>query len=228
MITCQEMKKLEKAADDAGLSYIQMMENAGMAAADFICDMSPVGGKNIVVICGPGNNGGDGFVVARVLSTRGASVSLMLPNGTPKSPDAVHNYKLCMQMGIPFVMPPEQPKPSPSPLGAFAVQAAALMPLSFAHILVDAIYGTGFHGHLSSEVFRLIQKANMSDAYKIALDVPSGLAGDNYHDNVGPHFYANATVTFHDEKPVHHNPMARTGHVFTAPIGIELLNLDMS
>ena len=67
MVTCAEMKKIEGAADEAGLTYYQMMETAGSGAADEITAGHKIAGKNILILCGKGNNGGDGYVVARKL-----------------------------------------------------------------------------------------------------------------------------------------------------------------
>ena len=67
-VTCAEMKELERLADSAGLSYRQMMENAGQAVADIICGM--IGPCQITILVGPGNNGGDGLVIARLLNEK--------------------------------------------------------------------------------------------------------------------------------------------------------------
>lgn len=95
-VTCGQMKILEKRADEAGLSYYQMMENAGTAAFEIICskyDQSPDHAK-VIIFCGKGNNGGDGFVVARKFHEAGAAVTIILVDGTPVSEDAVTNFNL--------------------------------------------------------------------------------------------------------------------------------------
>lgn len=88
IVTCAEMKEIEKRASEGGLSYYQMMENAGVGAAEFIVSRIPAKGKQVLVFCGKGNNGGDGFVVARILHEHGAA-------GWGTDPHAVRaNYTL--------------------------------------------------------------------------------------------------------------------------------------
>ena len=95
-VTCGQMKILERRANEAGLSYYQMMENAGTSAAQIITlkTDNSVKNKKIIVFCGKGNNGGDGFVAARKLKQWGALVTLVLVDGLTVSKDAVTNYKL--------------------------------------------------------------------------------------------------------------------------------------
>ena len=84
-VTSAQMKEIERKADEAGLSYYQMMENAGMGAAEYISSRHPVAGKTVLIFCGKGNNGGDGFVAARKLTEKGALVKLYLAEGRPKT-----------------------------------------------------------------------------------------------------------------------------------------------
>lgn len=199
MVTCAEMKAMEKAADAAGLTYYQMMENAGTGAANEMMSRYPVSGKNILILCGKGNNGGDGYVVARILYGFGGKITLALPEGTPVSPEAMANYDLCREMELPLVDKPEVGK---------------------ADIIVDALYGTGFHGELKEEIRQLIDQINAASAHRISLDLPSGLSGDNDSQSVGLHVAADLTITFHDQKPIHKNPLAHHGEVVIADIGL--------
>lgn len=207
MVTCAEMKALEKAADEAGLTYYQMMENAGTGAAEAIAAKWNVAGKNVLIICGKGNNGGDGYVVAGKLSRLDSHVSLISPEGMPTSPEAATNYNLCQEMNLPFI--PQKEK--------------ILSAIKNADFIVDALYGTGFHGELKEGIRHLIEQINRTDARRITLDLPSGLSGDNDNQPVGLHVHGDMTVTFHDEKPIHRNPLARLGEVCVASIGIENL-----
>ena len=95
-VTCGQMKILEKRADASGLSYYQMMENAGTSAFEIICSKyeSSIGDTKVLLFCGKGNNGGDGFVVARKLLEAGSDVSLVLVDGKPASKDAITNFQL--------------------------------------------------------------------------------------------------------------------------------------
>jgi NAD(P)H-hydrate epimerase len=211
MVTCAEMKKIERAADEAGLTYYQMMENAGSGAADEIMAGHKIAGKNILILCGKGNNGGDGYVVARKLYGFAGKITLAVLEGPPVSPEAMANYDLCREMDLPMV----------SHLPAVLDVAAS------ADIIVDALYGTGFHGELKEDIRLLIEGVNRAKAFRVSLDLPSGLGGDNAAGSVGPHIFAHMTVTFHDEKPIHQNPLAHTGQVLTTSIGIEALPPDV-
>ena len=136
-VSCARMKELERATDASGLSYYQMMENAGNIAANRIIEITMAtrqrphpSGRQLTarIFCGKGNNGGDGFVVARLLKQKGWDVSLVLVDGEPQTPDAITNYELTKDLGIP----------------AAALGAKADCP----DVVVDAVYGTGFHGRL--------------------------------------------------------------------------------
>ena len=142
-VSCARMKDLEKATDESGLSYYQMMENAGNIAANRIIEITMATRERphpstrqltARIYCGKGNNGGDGFVVARVLKQRGWDVQLVLVDGEPQTSDAITNYGLAKELGIPV-----------TELGLPA-EGSALT--GAPDVVVDAIYGTGFHGRL--------------------------------------------------------------------------------
>ena len=194
IVTCSEMKQIEKEADANGLSYYTMMENAGTSAFRFVLELAP---KTVSVFCGKGNNGGDGFVVARLLNEQGIDVSVFLVDGEPKTPDAITNYNLIRDI-IPF-------------------------PDSFSHadVIVDAIYGTGFHGTLNCDARRAVDTINASDAYVVSLDIPSGLSGDALPGDPDP-VIADLTVAFHAKKPIHADLKAEKylGRVVIGGIGL--------
>ena len=236
-VTCAEMKNLEKSANDAGLSFYDMMENAGTCAAGiaiFTCPSIMAGGTTYV-FAGNGNNAGDGFVLARVLKKKGVDVKVVLISGEPKTEDAITNYKLLKKMDIEVIVGvPEN------------IQA---------DLIVDAIYGTGFHGELRPDGAAAVKAINNVDGAKVlALDIPSGLPGDiasllpdntagssndaasgtsdDASDNkpkLGPCVNASTTVAFHAPKQIHHYEPAYEflGQVIVADIGIgTILGLD--
>lgn len=125
-VTAAEMKALEHAANENGLLYIQMMENAGRAAFAQLRRLP--GPVRLLVVAGKGNNGGDGFVMARVAAKLGWPVQLLLAEGEPKTPDAITNFALLHDLPVEIL-----------PDAAAAAQADAV---------VDALYGTGFRGAL--------------------------------------------------------------------------------
>lgn len=213
-VTCAEMQELEKAADAAGLSYYQMMENAGSAAAEMILDqVSATAGRiRAAVFCGKGNNGGDGFVVARKLSQAGWKVVVILVEGEPVTEDAKANFRWVLDN-----------------LEVMNRRAAAAT--GGYDVVVDAIYGTGFHGTLRAEgqnAVELMNKWGYQKADVFALDVPSGLPGDYEGGEEEPvpqqAVVADCTISFHAKKPVHNHGKELSsflGDVKVADIGIQ-------
>lgn len=198
-VTSLQMKEIERKADAAGLSYYQMMENAGTGAAALIDKAFPVSEKKVLIICGKGNNGGDGFVAARKFREWGAAVMLILAEGEPKTEDARKNWQLCEKMEIPVLQQFEE-----------------------ADLIVDAIYGTGFHGTLREPVKTLIRLINRSEAKVWALDIPSGLNGDSCEADEDT-VRADDTIVFHRLKPAHADVGCRQycGRISCISIGIE-------
>ena len=95
LLTAEEMRQVEQHAAKFGLSYQRMMENAGAACARNIrnvLEKSQSGKRNVCVVCGKGNNGGDGFVIARKLRESGYGVTVILANGYPQSQESVYMY----------------------------------------------------------------------------------------------------------------------------------------
>ena len=86
IFTIPQMKKAERLSDEMGVTYQRLMENAGCAAASYIRKrLHSIVGKNFMIFCGSGNNGGDGFVVARKLFEEGANVIVVLCGGAPRT-----------------------------------------------------------------------------------------------------------------------------------------------
>lgn len=188
-VTVSQMKEMERKAAQSGISYTRMMENAGTAAADFIAGVQPVEKKAVLIFCGKGNNGGDGFVAARKLLEKGAGVWVVLCDGDPVTGDAAGNRRLCQALGIPIIDLRQS--------GETAAQFAAE-----ADVIVDAIYGTGFHGALSDTVRRAARLINEAKAVVCALDIPSGLNGDSGQADEDA-VKADYTIAFHRYKCAH-------------------------
>ncbi len=206
-VTASRMKQIEKQANDAGLSYLQMMENAGTAAADALLREVP-DLRTAAIFCGTGNNGGDGYVMARLLKKRGADVLLILTGGKPKTPDATTNFYLAAMEDIPMVTGDQ-------------LNADDLSLILSADAVVDAIYGTGFHGELPLEGEICCGVINRAKGLKLAVDLPSGVACDTGEIAPGA-VRADRTVTFHAMKPCHTLAADQCGTVEVADIGIRL------
>lgn len=207
-VTSAQMKEIEKNADEAGLPYYQMMENAGIGAAEYIEAEFPVSGKKVLIFCGKGNNGGDGFVAARKLHETGASVKLVLAEGEPKTEDAITNKRICDAMKLPMLGMSEADEITAS--------------IGEADLIVDAIYGTGFHGGLREPVRGIAAQINRSKALVYALDIPSGLNGDTGEADPDT-VRAEYTIAFHRLKPAHNDDRCSEfcGRIVCISIGIE-------
>lgn len=204
-VTAAQMKEIERAADAGGLSYLRMMENAGQAVVDAMLREKPEI-KSAAVFCGTGNNGGDGLVVARLLREKGVAVLPVLCGGKPKTPDAVTNLYRVVMMNIPLVMATHLTEEDTDfILGCDCV--------------VDALFGTGFHGELDLEYEVCCGIFNKSRGLRVAVDLPSGTVCDTGEGAPGG-CTADLTVTFHRAKPCHILAPDRCGRVTVADIGI--------
>ena len=92
IVTAAQMTEIERSGDAHGLPYLQMMENAGLAAYAELQKQFPHPGR-LLVVCGKGNNGGDGFVIARAAAKDGWNVTVLLAEGEPKTSDAIRNFE---------------------------------------------------------------------------------------------------------------------------------------
>ena len=258
-VTCGEMKLLERRGDEAGLSYYQMMENAGTQAAKMIrayCEMTGVKpdegedlGKaaaaapleyraevadrhkgtgfydtpeavekplHVMIFCGSGNNGGDGFVVARLLANAGFQVTVVLVSGDPKTQDAGTNFQLLSDLPVSIIT-------------MDGMEEDALEQGDMPDVLVDAMFGTGFHGIMRGNGLKAAEYINTcheKHGKKVfALDIPSGLGGDQLKKKKIPCeiIKADYTITFHARKPVHMRRFAARycGEILVADIGID-------
>lgn len=205
-VTAAEMKQLEQQADAAGLSYRQMMENAGRAAARLALRAVPEA-KSAAIFCGRGNNGGDGFVAARHLANAGLAVRIFLVEGEPVTTDAVYNCGLARDMGLPVLALDALNQPEQAEF------------LNGADLVLDGVYGTGFHGALRPAGLAAARWMNEAPGKVLALDLPSGLEADSGVAAEGA-VQADLTVTFHAAKPCHRLAAAQCGRVEVADIGI--------
>lgn len=202
VITKDSMKKVEAAAYESGVTYTLLMQNAGNAAAEYIAlTVSPVG-KTAVILCGCGNNGGDGFVIAKNLSEKGAKVTVVLTE-RPKTDDAE----------LMFSKLPETVTVLKGEEGFRAVFEA--------DIIVDALFGTGLSRNIEGISANLIKIANESEALRFAVDIPSGAECDTGR-MLGTCFRADYTMTFEAMKPCHILPPANAycGKIKILSIGI--------
>jgi ADP-dependent NAD(P)H-hydrate dehydratase / NAD(P)H-hydrate epimerase len=204
------------AIDEQGVDGLELMERAGAAVAKALEQMAPDG--MVCVLCGKGNNGGDGFVVARLLRQAGRDVSVLLTSPPSElSGDARANFERLPGMGplrldgFPWNESVEGGNPD----------TIDRVLLERAEVLVDALLGTGFQGQLRGRIAELVTAMNESGRPVLSVDVPSGLDVST-GVSAGVAVRAKRTVTFHAAKPGHwiRPGKALSGTVEVAPIGI--------
>ncbi|MEK7274026.1 MAG: NAD(P)H-hydrate dehydratase [Candidatus Desantisbacteria bacterium] len=170
VVTRKQMQEIDQAIPlQYGISGAILMENAGIQAFLAIKEyLRQVEGVKIAVLCGSGNNGGDGFVVARHLLNHGAMVKvyLLVPEERVKG-DALINLKAARQFGVPI-----QIITSEDELNAVTLE------LKHAGLIVDALLGTGASGEIKGLFASIIDTINTLDIPIVAIDIPSGLDAD--------------------------------------------------
>lgn len=206
-ITSDNMRELEQKAENFGLTPDALMENAGTAAAEIIGGLIPPAGKRCVVFCGRGGNGGDGFVCARELAAAKAAVTVVLAEGIPEETRLKEKLAGAIKAGC-----------SVLELSRDLGVVSELM--SDIDIVVDAIYGMGFHGELGREALRAAGLINSAIAAVFALDLPTGIPADNEQGDIGS-VKADFTIAFGCFKPAHILPLTRKqcGELILADIG---------
>ena len=164
-VTAKNMSEIDRRArEEYGISETLLMKNAGRAVFDhIIADQGPICTKKIAVFCGKGNNGGDGFVIARHLENEspGSTTIFAMDADGVKEGAANDNYVIAKEAGI-----------SIEPLERFLSDADCLEGYD---IVVDALFGTGFRGELPEALSFAGKIINSSDKPCYAVDVPSGL-----------------------------------------------------
>jgi NAD(P)H-hydrate epimerase len=192
-----------RAIEEYGMSGLVLMENAGRGCADKLCELGIVG--RVVIVCGQGNNGGDGFVIARHLDARGYDIRVVLVATTTElRGDAAVNYGVLKRAGFPM-----------------ADVSDLSDELAGADWIVDALLGTGATGDPRQPMASAIEKLNASGARKLAIDLPSGLDCDTGIPGT-PTFRADHTCTFVAPKVGFANPAAKEflGTVSVHDIGV--------
>lgn len=187
IISAEEMKEIDRRASSEYLiPSIVLMENAGLRTTEKIVDLlGGVGGRNIVIMVGRGNNGGDGLVVARHLLNAAARVDVfMCAEVDQLSPDARTNYEILVRMSKNIY-----PLRTENDLQHFNIS------LRQADMVIDAIYGIGFRGSLGEFETQLASLVNQNRCPCLAVDIPSGMEADSGRVN-GEAFKADYTVTF--------------------------------
>jgi len=181
--TVAQMRAMDQSAiEDFGIPETLLMENAGLAAYRVLRDHFPLVGRDILVLCGSGNNGGDGLVVARKIFSDGGRPRVLLL-GDPKryrGASAV-NWQIIQRLGIDVI-----------PYSTIAIVEDRI---AACDLIVDGILGTGLSKPVRGHYAEVIERVNAGDRPVISLDIPSGIHGDT-GQVMGTAVQADLTVTF--------------------------------
>ncbi len=207
VLTAAQMREVDRRTIELGIPGLILMENAGHRVAEFLAStFSPLSGQRVVILCGKGNNGGDGLVVARQLHTHLTPLSLdvvLACDPAELTGDAAENYRMLRICGCP-------------------VSSSITPAMRPATLVVDALLGTGLKGPASGVMLDLIREVNRGfpQAKVVALDIPSGLPSDT-GAVPGESVRADYTVTFTAPKVSQVMPPAcdRVGELHVCPIG---------
>ena len=180
VVDAATMAEVDATLVKLGFDLRQVMETAGRAVASFargqLLDGDPRGSK-VVILCGPGGNGGDGLVAARWLQGWGANVEVWLSHSPdPAKTIPFAQFEILRRLGMVIVEPVGRPR------------------LPNAELIIDALYGFSLHGPPTGAGAALIKAANDHAALKLAVDLPSGLDPDTGVP-YDPCFRADATLT---------------------------------
>ena len=221
--TAEEMRAIDRATTERfGVPSLTLMENAGSAIARFILQRYSEASR-VAVICGKGNNGGDGCVVARKLHRAGRVVEvLLLGSRTELKGDALTMFERLPLRPIEVTSPQE-------------LEAESSRSLAHCELIVDAILGTGFRPPVAGLYANAIAAMNRSDKPIVAVDIPSGADSDAMTPQSGEGIArADEIVTFTAPRPAHVFGNLTRGPVLVAPIGsppeaiVSSLNLEVT
>ncbi len=178
MITAEEMKSLE---DSCGISKHALMESAGKGIAEVLNEKLDIKNNRILIVAYHGNNGGDGFVAARHLCNDAEADVLFIGEEAKLKEEALTNFKKIENNE--------------------KVQILTLEAVDFSDydIIIDAIFGTGIEGEIKDPLATLIKNIGKSKAYKVAIDVPSGI-NPNSGEKANVFFEPDLIITMHDIK----------------------------
>ncbi|MCC6484221.1 MAG: NAD(P)H-hydrate dehydratase [Armatimonadetes bacterium] len=233
VLSADEMRQMDRrSAEEFGVASLVLMENAGRSVARSVWELLHAGASEAVasptlsalhdagtlqisseahgrvaVVCGTGNNGGDGFVAARYLVSWGLKCTVLLSGSEDKlTGEALANYNALKSLGVAIHTISGQRQYSA---------------LRDADVVVDALFGTGLRGELSETATEIVQAMNGSGVPVICIDIPSGVHTDT-GQTLGEAVQADVTVTFAAPKPAHllFPGAALCGRTVVADIGI--------
>ena len=205
-LTVREMGAVERNSIHLGVSTQLLMENAGRSVADEVKRRFKPGSR-VTVVSGLSGNGGDGCVAARHLAAAGYAVQVIVL-GDPAHiahENTKANYEALTRMS--------------SSVNLTAVRDSSLVPEIEADVVIDGLIGTSMRGALKPPFLQMVDAVNRADAYRVAVDVPTGMEADTGAVH-GDCVHADLTVTFHKPKAGYAGNPRHLGELVVAPIGI--------
>lgn len=186
-ISTPEMRAYETNAEYYGISLLQLMETAGRNVAEEIATRFNPKNTRVAIFCGSGGNGGDGFVAARYLACYGFKVEVIVAT---RAQNIVHESAKKNWVAL---------QPLKNVMSIKEVKDSTLIPDVKADVVVDALLGIGLTGKLRPPIKQIVEKINSMDAFRVAVDVPTGINSDT-GEVLGAAVKANLTVTFYKAK----------------------------
>jgi NAD(P)H-hydrate epimerase len=212
LVTSDEMRQIDKSTiEQYGVPSLILMERAGLSVAQKVRELYKTG--KIIVLCGKGNNGGDGLVVARILQNWGYRVkAFLLGEKVSLSPDCEVQYKIAKKFNVPIELK--------SAISSSALHGA---------IIIDAIFGTGLNKPVGKNLVEIFNMANNSSSPVFSIDIASGISADT-GEVLGAAIKADYTITFGLPKLGHilYPGADYSGKLFVEDIGFppQLLNSE--
>lgn len=229
-ITADQMRAVETEAIESGrVTGETLMERAGLAVVEAIYETWPdlcISPPRALVLCGPGNNGGDGFVVARLLAQRGAQVEVFFYGVADNlSADAKLNHDRWLALSVGPTTQLTFPDVTAREAAAFVKSADRS---SVPTLVIDALFGigltrpiTGLQPIIAPTLRSQDTASNAVPVHHVSIDVPSGLAETGPLDDApAAVFRADLTVTFHKTKQAHLNGAEYCGQIAVKDIGL--------
>lgn len=219
ILPAKAMSWVEKATVEKGLGdFDGLMEAAGRAAARSLLPMLPCAQAPVLILCGKGNNGGDGLVVARKFANAGVPVTVAFLMGERLSPLAQKNLEALR----------DEPKVRILQGAGLPYQEKREL-CGSAAMIIDGVFGTGFSGKLPEDCGQWMEAANRSEAVRAALDIPSGMDCDTGFFDLDT-FKAHATCAFGALKPAHLLKSSRElcGEVRLMDIGLSIVAVNQA
>jgi len=216
ILSASQIKQLDLfTIEKEPIASIDLMERASLAFVDWFCEQFPQEEQKVLIFCGPGNNGGDGLAIARLLNQRFYTVELILCQiSDQRSLDFEENFsRLPKRAAIPVInLKSGDPWPS----------------IEEAGIVIDAIFGSGLNRPVEGYWGKLLAQLNQSNAIRVAVDIPSGLFADQHSE--GPCFQAHYTLSFQLPKLAFLFPEngSWVGHWQLRPIGLQQIFIDQA